>query len=272
MLYFLVFLISSFFVPLHAQSVDASQERHAWTLNESYTGPYKAAFDKLKWEIPILMRQTVVDISGKLGLWYEEGWRYPLTVKFVDGSPRGVENALAFVGLSVDREGIRQNLNINLEAYERDKFNFEKVLAHELTHAFLNDQLGAEAALLLPVWLQEGLAVYASGQGDQMLKYYASQFLRRPEERILNGLEGPHGPLDYAEDFLAIRYIYETHGNNSLHNFVREVVKRKGDVPGAIEYACLENWASFQENARRFSAKEIQSVSRSLRGSQGGPY
>ena len=72
-----------------------------------------------------LMRQTALQMSVRLGLQYEEGWAYPLVVGFVDGAPRGAESALAYVQLGTSEEaGIRQDLKINLTAYERENFNF----------------------------------------------------------------------------------------------------------------------------------------------------
>src|SRR5205823_2966292 len=138
-------------------------------------------------------------------------------------------------------------------AYDREGFTFDKVLAHELVHAMMNDAIGGEAALVLPVWLHEGLAVYGSEQGEQMLDSYLKAFPDRSAEQFINGLEGPHGALDYAEDYLAIKYIHDVHGVNSLHSFVREVIKRRGDIPGAVEYSCNESWEDFKKGAEKFS-------------------
>ncbi|MCB4756152.1 MAG: hypothetical protein LHV69_03815 [Elusimicrobia bacterium] len=246
--------------------------RVPWNLDESYKGDYPDTAEKLRWEVPILMRQTLIDLSVKLGLSYEEGWRYPLTVQFVDGAPGGMENALAFVALAKTEKGIAQSLNINVWAYQKENFDFDKVLAHELVHAMLNDALGAEAALLLPVWLHEGLAVYGAGQGEKMLKNYVYRTSGWSEAKILNGLEGPHGALDYAEDYLAIKYIYEKHGQNSLHNFVRGVVGHRGDIPPAIESSCFETWDDFQKHVRAYSKEEIKRIGPAKRGYNEKPY
>jgi len=55
-----------------------------------------------------------------------------------------------------------------LAAYEKLKFDFEVVLAHELVHAMLNDALGVEAKAVFPRWLNEGIAVYAAGEASKL--------------------------------------------------------------------------------------------------------
>lgn len=260
-------LILLFFLPLKAQ------DRHEWTLDENYSGAYPQTFQKLKWQVPILMRQTMINLSVKLGMNYQEGWQYPIQIRFLDGAPGGAENILAFVQIGTTGDGqFVQQLGINLAAYEKEEFNFEKTFAHELVHAMLNDAIGGEAAVVFPVWLHEGLAVYGAGQGEAVVKAYTYQFSGYAEGKLINGLEGPHGALDYAEDYLALKYMYEKHGPNSLHNFVREVIYRKGDVPGAIQYTCFESWDKFQENARLFAKEEIRRLGFAKRGQYEKPY
>jgi hypothetical protein len=245
---------------------------HQWTIDEKYRGGHQSTYQKIKWQIPNIMRQTMINNAVKLGMNFRDGWQYPFEIKFVDDSPFGVENVLAYVQIYSDGVAIKQDLNINLGAYDREPFNFEKVFAHELTHAMLNDAIGAEATMILPVWLHEGLAVYAADQGETMVKSYAHKFSGFAARQMLNGLEGGHGALDYAEDYLAVKYIYAKHGPNSLHNFVREVIRRKGDVPGAIQYTCFESWEQFTINARAFAKEEIDAIGPPKRGQQQNPY
>ena len=240
-------------------SMRGDETRISWDVDTTYSGSETQACQKLQWIVPNLIRQTTINLAVRLGLQFQEGWQYPMTVGFVDQAPRGVESALAYTQLGFDGRHIRQRLNINVAAYTRDNFNFEKVLAHELVHAMLNDAIGAESAVILPVWLHEGLAVYGADQGEQMVRSYAAQF---PDDhnQMINGLEGPHTGLDYAEDYLAIKYIYKEHGVNALHNFVRELVARKGDVAGALEYPCHETWPQFQKHARAFALQELGNI------------
>jgi len=267
------FLLFSFLVLASCSAFAEGGDHHiAWKLNSTYSGSHADSFQKLSWIVPNLMRQTMIDMSVRLGMDFQEGWNYPLVVSFVDEAPMGAENALAYVELLGSDTGIQQNLNINLGAYDSYNFNFEKVFAHELVHAMMNDAMGAQAAVLLPVWLHEGLAVYGADQGDTMVRSYASQTNGFEEASLLNGLEGPHGALDYAEDYLAIKYIAVEKGTNALHNFVKEIINRKGDVPGSLQYTCGENWDDFQKNARAFSVEELKNLGPVRRGAIEQPY
>jgi len=237
------------------------EKRIPWILDDSYNGSYSESYQQLHHEIPDIFRHTVIELSSRLGLNYQEGWRYPLTVGFVDRAPFGVENMLAYVQIVQTAEGgIKQVLKINLKAYEQDKFNFEKVFAHELVHAIMNDSLGAEASTKLPLWFHEGLAVWGADQGEQMLRSYVYRFGISADSKMFNGLENHSSPLDYAEDYLAFKYIYKRHGINSLHNFVAEVVKKGGGIPEALEYTCFEKWDDFQENLAEFCKEEAKEI------------
>jgi hypothetical protein len=251
----------------------AHAERHQWVLDESYDGPNRASFQKLRYLIPNLMRQTTIDVAVRLGIDFQDGWQYPLTVGFVDGSPPGVESALAYVQLMSNSRGdFAQVLAINLDAYERMGFNFEKVFAHELVHAMVNDGIGGEGAMKLPTWFHEGLAVFGSNQGESVTKTYAHQNFGTGRSMI-NGLEGPHGALDYAEDYLAFKYLNERVGSNALHNFVREVVMtRKGDVPGALQYTCNLSWDEFQRRAKEYSDEQVKNFGPPRRGQDSQAY
>lgn len=267
-------LFLALFFPLFLTSALAG-DRIPWTMNETYDGVYKDTFSKLRWEVPNFIRQTSIDMAIRIGLNFQEGWSSPMVVQFLDTAPAGVENTLAYVQFQVNQLGEhRQTLNINLTAYERDPFNFQKVFAHELVHAMINDAVGLEGVQNLPLWFHEGLAVYGSEQGEQMLKSYVIQYENQSEDFFLNGLEGPHTALDYMEDYLAFAYIYQEHGITSLQNFVREVVARKGDIPSALEFTCFESWPTFQANFRKYAIQRIKDVKREprFRGPADKPY
>src|SRR5258706_15377066 len=87
-----VFVVSTF--PVRA---DDSLERYDWQLDETYAGSHMDDFNRLRYEIPILMRQSQIDIAVATGLDFQEGWTHPLIIQFVDGSSGGVEYELAFV-------------------------------------------------------------------------------------------------------------------------------------------------------------------------------
>lgn len=270
-------LVPFFFVtpPAYSETPDqenASPTRVDWVLDESYDGNWRQQFDQLRWKIPALVRQTEIDLAVRIGLNFQDGWQYPISIGFVDGSPLGTENVLAYVQMYSDRGSFHQRLNINLRAYAQQGFEFEKVFAHELVHAMVNDAIGGDAALLLPVWFQEGLAVFGANQGEQLVETYGKQFYGFADQQLLNGLEGPHGALDYAEDYLAFQYLWKAHGQNAFHNFIREVIKRKGDILGALPYTCVESWVDFKKNARTFSIEELKRIGPPRRGDSSKPF
>ncbi len=248
-------------------------KRVQWVLDESYAGSHQTSFQKLRYQIPNLMRQTCINIAVRTGMDFQDGWRYPLEVGFVDGSPMGMENVLAYVQLGRMSDGtFAQQLNINLDAYEREAFNLEKVFAHELVHAMLNDAIGGQAATTLPVWFHEGLAVFGADQGDGMVKAYANRFFGMGENAIINGLEGPHGALDYAEDYLAMKYINEKIGSNAFHNFIKEVIRTNGNIPQSLQYTCFISWPDFQEKLKEYSRQYLKDLGPSRRGGNSNPY
>jgi hypothetical protein len=250
----------------------SAQERTPWKMDENYQGAHQASFQRLRYEVPILMRQTLIDIAVKLGLDFRDGWAFPMTVRFVDTAPWGAENVLAYVHLFNGEKGVEQTLNINLAAYAQSQFDFDKVFKHELTHAMLNDAFGEEAALKLPIWLHEGVAVFAADQGEKVVKAYVYSTSGFSETKMLNGLEGPHGALDYAEDYLAIKYINSRYGVTGLHTFMRDLVAKKGNIPAVLDYSFRETWDGFQKNVHEFAKKEIKAVGPAKRGQYEKPY
>lgn len=246
-------------------------ERHAWKLDDRYAGAHLGDFNRLRYEVPNLIRQSLIDIAVATGLDFLEGWNHPILIRFTDSAPPEAENALAYVELFSDGTNVRQRLNINLAAYSGESFNFDKVFRHELFHAMINDALGTNA-VNLPVWLHEGMAVYAAGQGEQMVNHYLSLIEAGGEEQLLNGLEGAHGGSDYVEDYLTVKYVLDRHGINSIKALSRELVARGGDARAAIEASCFEDWATFRKNARDHALSELVRIKRTLRGEQAGPF
>lgn len=259
----LLTLFTVLFIASHLFSDEPQEAKLVpWVMDESYNGPNSDSFNKLRYEVPILMRQTLIDLSVRCGLDFREGWQMPMMVRFVDGAPMGVESVLAYVHLEQDSRGnLQQSLNVNLAAYGAEHFNFDRVFAHELVHAMLNDSLGGQSTDL-PVWFHEGLAVYGANQGEKMVAAYVARFPHASSSYFINGLEGPHGALDYAEDYLAFKYVHDQHGVNSLQGLIREIIRRKGDVPGSIEFSCFENWETFKENALKFAEEEVSRLAR----------
>ena len=82
---------------------------------------------------------------------------------------------------------------------------------------------------------------------------------------FLNGLDIHNSAGDYLEDYLAFEYIRERYGTSPLHNFVRDVVRRHGDIKGALQYTLQTNWSDFQAGARKYAEERLFGVGRNLR-------
>ena len=102
---------------------------------------------------------------------------------------------------------------------------FERVLTHELTHAFVRS-ITADTA---PQWLDEGLAMYFEGSGVARRKAQLKDAERLP----LTKLEGSFGGFDstaarvaYAESAVAVARLFEEAGSTAVANFLSDLGAR----------------------------------------------
>jgi len=108
--------------------------------------------------------------------------------------------------------------------------------------------------LLLPAWMEEGLAVWASGDGAEFVRRTAMfRALRRDTESVCDGLESrveeAHRAADYAEDYLAMVHLTELAGDKAVRSLVDELIAGK-DFAAAIRAVCNRGWAAFHAGAR----------------------
>jgi hypothetical protein len=102
------------------------------------------------------------------------------------------------------------------------------LIAHEVTHLYTGELLGA-ATLLLPTWVEEGLAVYmqipgqtfgnlkAALEGEDLLPLRAMQALPGQADQIR---------LFYSEAPAVVAYLLEVHGDEKFRDFLYQF--RKG--------------------------------------------
>ena len=109
---------------------------------------------------------------------------------------------------------------------------FERVLSHELTHAFVRS-ISADSA---PQWLDEGLAMYFDGSD---LSHRKAQ-LKDSGRLRLQTLEGSFGGLDskaagmaYAESAVAVARLFEEAGPTGVANLLADLGAR---VPFATAF------------------------------------
>lgn len=230
-----------------------SAPRYTASFQSSYDGTHTDLFAQEQDRVRILINQAQMEISSQLGLLqYQEGFQCPLTVRFDDRAAPGVEFALAYVKLVPTVHGIGQELVVNLDVMSQyQSKDFDQIFYHEMTHAVLNDAAVAPYNRALPSWVQEGLAVYISGEGDDRVRNLAQRVRKSQAASLVRDLEEP--VLDYARNYLAFKYLYEKQGVNSLQAFVRDLTQ--GKLPhDAIEDSTGLTWDDFCKNVKEYSA------------------
>ena len=214
-------------------------------LETSYAGSHPDLYAEEQDRVRILVRQAQLEISSQLGLLqYREGFRCPLTVRFDDTPVQGLEHALAYVRPVPTNRGFAQELVVNLDVMARSRNDFDQIFYHEMTHAVLNDAVVSVYGRMLPSWVQEGLAVYISGEGPERVRALAQHYRKSQVKAAVRDLDEP--VLDYARDYAAFKYILDKHTINSLQAFVRDLLD--GESPQeAIEDATGLGWDAFKE-------------------------
>ncbi len=236
----------------------ASQARESAELVRDYHGTHQDAFTLQFDRVRLLVRQAQIEASARLGLLqYQEGFQYPIRIGFEDGAPLGIENVLAFVRLGRTSRGFVQELVVNLDEMASNPVDFDLVFKHEMTHAVMNDAVGGDASLRIPHWVQEGLAQYVSGEGDQRVLSLARRVHRSHADLLLSDLDGLYTGKAYPQYYLAIKYMYDKQSSNAVQAFVRNLIAGKS-VTDALNEATGMTYPQFLENVRQYSLNVFQ--------------
>ena len=140
-----------------------------------------------------------------------------------------------------------------------NKEDFDPIFYHEMTHAVLNDAVVSETRRALPSWVQEGLAVYISGDGEARVRALAQRVRKSQAKNLVRGLEEPI--LDYSRNYLAFKYMKDKYSINSLQAFVRELTN--GKLPeAAIEESTGVSWDVFCSRLKEYSAEAYREQAR----------
>lgn len=104
-----------------------------------------------------------------------------------------------------------------------DPAELERVLAHELTHALIR----SVAPRGVPVWLNEGLAVYFEATGAE---WVTAELARTPERvpfarlaESFDGLSDAQARLAYAQSAAAVRTLIDTAGTFAVMAIVQDL-------------------------------------------------
>lgn len=147
----------------------------------------------------------------------------------------------------------RQVLALKTEYLVLGAHDVEKTLVHELFHCLHRARLGPKAYARLPEWVREGAAVYVAGQGEERARILAAFVGRDPRlddplVRLVDGLAGQHGFLDYYEDVAAFEAAEERHGRDGVRRLLRKLLET-ADVAKAVREALGESMADFERAA-----------------------
>ncbi len=204
-------------------------------------------------QVEPLLKKLPSQVAVRLGLSaYEQGFRYPITIRFVDHLAPHVAHALAGVTLDVSGGRIRQEFEVSLDDLAKDPMDFELLLAHEMTHAVLTDSTGALPSLRFEPWLQEGLAEWASGDGEMRLRRARETANESPAADWVRDIDAPETGKSYVQYYLAIKYLIELNGTPGLQAFVRLLVQ--GVPPKeALRRRYGLGWTDFKSNVKAYT-------------------
>ena len=134
-------------------------------------------------------------------------------------------------------------------------------LRHELVHCLQKERWGARGEVRTPLWIKEGMAVYLSGQLEARERSLAAHVGRErvPTDavaRLVNGLEGRHTLLDYAEDGAVFAGVAQRHGREKAQQFIDRLLD--GMTPNEAAARVLgERWAAFEASSRRYARERL---------------
>jgi hypothetical protein len=133
----------------------------------------------------------------------------------------------------------------NIHRYE----DLWHVMPHEYTHLLLRRHS-------LPMWLDEGIAVYEAGQWNEGYQRLLGEALEEAGLLPLRELEDfnafvENGALSYAESYTAIAYMKDAHGDQALRELLRGVASGLG-FEDALQAATGKNMDEFEEEWLRY--------------------
>lgn len=227
--------------------------RFSAAFQTSYDGAYQDLYRDQVERVRLLIRQAQLEVSARLGLLqYREGFRYPLTVRFADSAPAGVENALAYVQMVQTSTGYGQEMVVNLSEFASHATDFDTVFYHEMTHAVLDDALELKDLANVPHWVQEGLAVYVAGNGDTIVAEAAHHVRRSHAKDLIQDIDQIQSYQIYPQGYLAFKYLNDKYSVNAMEAFVRDLIQGKS-ARDAIEDSTGVSYDTFKQQLQEYS-------------------
>jgi hypothetical protein len=237
---------------------------HAPVLDNKYTGGFPDDYLQELSRVQTFLSIAQQNIATQLGLTQGNGFQHPVQIRFDDGAPRLSENTYFYVVVQGNGDDFKQDLVANVETFARKRKegnwkepDLRNGFYYAMTKLLLNDLTQGQG---LTLWIQEGAAVYVSGSGEGFVQEVAAHVSRSKADRLvddLNTVPEHITKLNYAQYYLAIKYIYNTGGINALQNFLRETVNG-ATTSDAVQHTLGFLWPEFQHNVKTYSLQQFQ--------------
>ncbi len=228
-----------------------------------YQGGFKDDYPQELVRVRAYALSVQSEIATLLGLQYGQGFLHPVTIRFDDGVPAVNENPFFYVQTKGSGDDFHQELVVNVEAFAKRRNDWPAKEAtlrggfrYALTQVMLNDIAAGEPDKSLPLWVQEGLSVYASGNGDAFVQELAEHEHRSKVARLVGELNSPSPylvPKDWALYYLAVKYIATAGG---LQAFVRDITNGKSPAD-AVRNNLSQEWPEFEGHVHAYAVQAL---------------
>lgn len=164
--------------------------------------------------MPSAWQHALQAIHANLGIEYNDRGRVALDLDDLGMSPGHLGNTEIDTNHPV--------VTVYVFATLAGRADFQEIVTHEATHAVMREKMG-KSMEDLPLWIAEGLAVYASDAGPARVRLMV--WMAPTPRVVLDGLEAKvHTGYHYAEDYLAFERMRNTYGPQSVVRFTAEIM------------------------------------------------
>jgi hypothetical protein len=197
-------------------------------------------------------------IEERLGLRAKETERFPIVFLVGNRSKNHMASAISgpenFLEVSTRNWTSKKSLRL-----------MEKTVDHELVHMLQILRMGTRTFQELPRWFREGIAVYGAQEGPDKLDWALEETGGRIDP-ILNGLEpgkAPQkNPCDYAEGWLAVKYLEKKMGSEPFRAFLDQVHSGESSLQALILETTGITPELFEKEVHEFSKRHYRTLLR----------
>ena len=273
---------------LEALESEPPERVHMWTKLNRYQGPGSDAYYSdfvpmaLATDLQAQLSHTADFLEERLGARAEE-----LQDVFLMGNRELFEQVERYMGFEPGWEAgfyskpclecyqHRPGIYIQADAHDTESA-LHRTLAHEYAHSLAED-LSGQKGEVLPRWVNEGLAGWSEYEvgiaGDRPVSAYRSMFRKADlvREGALSGdlfdlsslesglawasREGDEVTLQYAQSYMAMRYLIETYGASAAASMIADLGVR-GTLGIALETATGVAYREFESGFVEWLKKE----------------